>query len=211
MVGKRADTLLNTMFFIELYTLNRAWDGLTDDELHWEPLAGSWGVHPVPEARSATPFVTGEWAADFDADLATAAVVGGAFEPLTTIGWLLWHVGSQPGRLAELDFLGGDHTADSGWTSPYIEAHPAFATADEAVGVMRDGWRSLERAVRAATDEQLEVPTRFWGYGGEPGPETFGAQVVSSTLNEVSHHATQICVLRDLYRLTDRAGLTGRT
>ena len=28
-----------------------------------------------------------------------------------------------------------------------------------------------------------------------------GAQVIASILNEVSHHGTQMCMLRDLYRL----------
>jgi DinB superfamily len=206
--GKRADTLLSTMLFIEMYTLHRAWGGLTDDEFHWEPLPGSWGVHPASEARTATPFVTGAWAADFDAGIATAAVEGRASEPLTTIAWLLWHVGSLPGRLVELDFLGGGHTTDSGWVSPYIAPHPVFTTADEAVATMRDGWRALDRALHEATDEQLEVPTRFWGYGG-PGPETIGAHVVAAALSEVSHHATQVCVLRDLHRLTHGAGVPG--
>ena len=54
---------------------------------------------------------------------------------------------------------------------------------------------------------KLEARTRFWGYGGVPGPETFGAEVIASTLSEVSHHATQVCVLRDLYRLTHGAGV----
>jgi hypothetical protein len=204
--GKRADTLLSMMLFIEMFTLNRAWDGLTDEEFHWEPLPGSWGVHPASDTRTATPFVRGAWAADFDAAIATAADEGRASEPLTTIAWLMWHVGSLPGRLVELDFLGGSHAADSGWTSPYIESHPIFSTADEAVTTMRDGWRSLDRALRAAADEQLEARTRFWGFGGTPGPETLGVHVVALTLNEISHHATQICVLRDLYRLTSGAG-----
>jgi hypothetical protein len=211
MGGKRGDTLLQTMLFVELYTLNRAWDGLTDEELHWEPLPGSWGVHPVAGARSATPFVSGDWAADFDGDLAAAADEGTAFEPLTTIGWLLWHVGSLPARLLDLDFLGGDRTADSGWMSPYLEPHPIFATAEDAVSSMRDGWRALARALRDASDDQLETPTRFWGYGGVPGPETFGAQVIALTLNEISHHGTQICTLRDLYRLTGGAGMVAGT
>jgi hypothetical protein len=29
------------MRFIEWYTLNRAWDNLSDDELFWEPVAES--------------------------------------------------------------------------------------------------------------------------------------------------------------------------
>src|SRR5262245_46434465 len=103
MAGKRAQTLLEMMLFIEMFTLRRAWDGLTDDELMWEPCAGAWSVRPVAESRTATPFVTGAWVADFDAGLVEAAVGGaGAIEPLTTIAWLFWHVGSQPGRAADL-------------------------------------------------------------------------------------------------------------
>jgi hypothetical protein len=158
-------------------------------------------VQPRDKCQTATPFVVGEWAADFDADLAAAADEGKTVEPLTSIAWLFWHVGSQPARTAELDFLGGAHTAESGWTSPYIAAHPIFTTAGEAVAAMRAGWRALESALRSATDEQLERPTRFWGYGGQPGPMGTGAQVIGSALNEVSHHGTQIGVLRDLYRL----------
>jgi len=36
--------------------------------------------------------------------------------------------------------------------------------------------------------------------GSEPGPETPGTGIIAGVLNEVSHHGTQICVLRDLYR-----------
>ena len=199
MAGKRAETLLEMMLFIEMFTLRRAWTDLTDDELRWEPTADAWTVRPVTECRTATPFVTGSLAADFDADLVVAAVDGKATEPLTSIAWLFWHVGSQPGRTAELDFLGGAHSAASGWTSPYIASHPMFLSAEEAVTVMQTGWRALDTALRSATDEQLERPTRFWGYGG-PGPTGTGAQIVGSVLNEVSHHGTQIGVLRDLYR-----------
>jgi hypothetical protein len=35
---KRAETLLEMMLFIELFTLNRAWKGLTDAELPWDPI-----------------------------------------------------------------------------------------------------------------------------------------------------------------------------
>jgi hypothetical protein len=73
-----------------------------------------------------------------------------------------------------------------------------FTTADDAVTAMHTGWRALEKALRSASDDQLEQPTRFWGYG-DPGPPASGSQILASILNEVSHHGTQICVLRDLY------------
>ena len=189
------------MLFIELYTLNHAWSGLTDEEHLWVPMPGAWTVQPRDKRHTAIPFVVGAWAADFDADLAAAAVEGKAIEPLSSIAWLFWHVGSQPARTAELDVLGGAHTSESGWTSAYIAAHPIFTTAGEAVAAMQAGWRALEAALRSAADEQLERPTRFWGRGGQAGPMGTGAQVISSVLNEVGHHGTQIGVLRDLYRL----------
>jgi hypothetical protein len=192
------------MFFIERFTLNRAWNGLTDEELLWDPMPGAWGIHPVDECRTTTPFVIGAWAADMDSEVALSADGVTTFEPMTTIGWLLWHVGSMPGRTAELDFLGGSHTAESGWTSPYLALHPIRTTADDAVGAMRDGWRALQAALTSATDEQLEEPKAFWGYGG-PGPMGTGAQILASTLNEISHHGTQIGVLRDLYNMRERA------
>jgi len=199
MAGKRAETLLEMMFFVRRFTLERAWTGLTDEEFLWEPAPGTWSVRPVAESRTATPFVSGDFEADFDAGVTVSPDWAKDGEPLTSIAWLFWHVGSMPGRAAELDFFGGEHTAASGWTSPYIASHPIFSTADEAVTEMRTGWRALIEALQSASDDQLERPTRFWGYGGE-GQLSTGAQIVASIVNEVSHHGTQIGVLRDFYR-----------
>jgi hypothetical protein len=191
------------MRFIEMFTLNRAWSDLSDDEFFWEPVPGSWSVRRREDCGTPNPFGRGDWVADFD----DTVVGGGAVEPLTTIAWLFWHAGSMPGRAAELDFLGGTRPTDSGWTSPYIADHPRFITASEAVDAMRTGWRSLREALRAATDDDLDQATRFWGYGGVPGPQAQGYHVVASILNEVSHHGTQVCVLRDLYRAVDGRSL----
>jgi hypothetical protein len=38
--------------------------------------------------------------------------------------------------------------------------------------------------------------------GDKPGPGTYGAVIAAANLNEISHHGTQICMLRDLYRAT---------
>lgn len=207
-VGKRAGALLEMMFFVETFTLERAWTGLTDEELLWEPAPGSWSVRPLEDSWTSTPFIVNGWVADFDASAKAArfSADGIGTEPLTSIAWLFWHVGSQPGRTAELDFLGGAHTAESGWTSPYLETHPIFVDAHDAVSTMRDGWRALDSALRSASDEDLERPKRFWGYGG-PGPMGTGGQIVASVLNEISHHGTQIGVLRDLHALLGGAPL----
>jgi DinB superfamily len=160
------------------------------------------GVRRRAECQTPTPFGDGDWVVDFDADLVMAAIRGDAVEPRTTIGWLMWHIGSMPERLAQLDFLGGSKTTDTGWTSPYLTAHRVFTNAADAVDSMRAGWRVLERSLEAATDDELEQPTRGYSYSDEPGPPTYGAAVIAATLNEVSHHGSQICTLRDLYRIT---------
>jgi hypothetical protein len=213
MAGKRAGTLLILMERIETFTLQRAWTQLGDDELFWEPVAGTWGVRRRDECRTPTPFGDGDWVADFDNDLALAAMTGGDIEPMTTIGWLLWHIGSMPGRLAQLDFLGGDRTLSSGWTSPYLTHHPVFATASDATETLQAGWHELKAALDDADDERLEQLTALYTYApepprggvmvvGPPGAEVPGYFWVASTLNEISHHGTQVCVLRDLYRWT---------
>lgn len=200
MSGIRAETLLTMTYFIKSFTLDRAWLGLADDELFWEPVVGAWGVRRREECTTPTPFGSADpdWVADDDADLASGADWRTTIEPLTTIGWLFWHVGSQPGRLADLDFLGGSKTARSGWTSPYLTPHPIFTSGADAVETMRSGWRGLIDRLRSATDDDLERPTEWWTYG-EPRPPASGALIIASTLNEISHHGTQICTLRDLY------------
>jgi hypothetical protein len=205
--GKRGDTLLNMMLFIEMFTLNWAWTDLSDSEFFWEPVPGCWSARRRAECLTPTPFGKEDWVADFDSDLAATSIPGRSTEPLTTIAWLMWHVGSMPGRTAELDFLGGAKSAESGWTSPYLANHPVFASATEAVETMRAGWRSLDEAIRASTDDQLEQRTRFWGYG-QAGPPASGYQIVALMLNEISHHGTQVCMLRDLYRAVDGAALS---
>ena len=76
-------------------------------------------------------------------------------------------------------------------------------------------WFTLARAWDGLTDDDLERSTRRYTYrderpslgllvAGPPGPETSGAAIVAAALNEVSHHGTQICVLRDLYRAVHR-------
>jgi hypothetical protein len=107
------------------------------------------------------------------------------------------------GRGADLDFLGGTKSAESGWTAPYMSEHPVFSTPTEAVDVMRTGWRALDHAIRASTDEGLDQATRFWSYSDDPGPSVLGYQILVSILNEVSHQSTQVCMLRDLYRAVD--------
>jgi hypothetical protein len=209
--GKRADTLLHVATQIRSFTLDRAWNDLSDDEYFWAPVPDAWGVRRRSECRTRDPFGAGDWVVDFDIDLSLAGA------PMTTIGWLFWHIGSMPGRLTEIDFLGGRHEMASGWTSPYLTHHPVFASAADAVETMRGGWTALLEVLERTGDEALEVQVPRYTYApapprdgvlalGPPGPTHRADFFVASTLNEVSHHATQICTLRDLYAAAGPAG-----
>jgi hypothetical protein len=201
MPGKRAETLLEMMSQIEHFTLGRAWTGVTDDEFFWEPFPAAWSIRRQGQCKTPDPFGAGEWVADFAIPEPTPV-------PMTTIAWLYWHMGSVPGRLCDIDFLGGTRTMASGWTSPYLTHHPMFTSAAEAVTALRDGWQKLREAIEQADDEQLEVTTAAYTYTAEPprdglcvvgppGPARPATYFIAGTLNEVGHHGTQIGALRD--------------
>jgi hypothetical protein len=203
MTGKRAETLLELMSQIEYFTLARARAGLTDDEFFWEPFTTAWSIRRRGECRTSSPFGAGEWVADFEAPEPAPV-------PVTTIAWLYWHMGSVPGRLCDIDFLGGTRTMASGWTSPYLTHHPVFTSAAEAVSQLGDGWHRLREAIRRAGDDQLEVTAAGYTYAAEPprgglcaagppGPAHPATHFIAGALNEVSHHGTQIGALRDAY------------
>lgn len=211
MAGKRASTVLALMERVETFTLNRVWTDLTDDELFWEPTEHAWGIRRREECATPTPFGDGDWVADFGHDVALASDAGDDIEPMTTIGWLLWHIASTPGRLTESEVFGGSHTIASGWTSPYLTYHPVFTNASDATETLRAGWNALRTALEAADDVSLERPAAMYTYTfepprnglavlGAPGAEIPAYFFVTATLNEISHHGSQICVLRDLYQ-----------
>lgn len=207
MTGKRAGTLLELMYPIEQFTLARAWQDLTDAEFFWEPFTTTWSIRRQDQCSTPNPFGAGEWLADF-------AIPEPVPVPITTIAWLYWHIGSMPGRLCDIDFLGGTRIMASGWTSPYLTNHPVFTSAAEAVTALRDGWQSLRKAIEQADDDRLEMTAAGYTYAagvlplvvGPPGPARPATHFIAGTLHEVSHHGTQIGALRDLYawRQTDR-------
>lgn len=191
--GPRADVLLNTMLVIDMFTLRRALTGLTQEEFDWEPHPGAWGIRR--RAECTTPNPTGsegsEWVSDSDWSIAEAADRGEAVEPMTTIGWLLNHFGAAPGLVAESEIVGGP-TVPTPEIYEQMWGRTIIPTVDDAVERFTDGWSALDRALRGSTDVALERE-----YQGHPWKR--GDLAITAMLNEVSHHGTQICMLRDLY------------
>jgi hypothetical protein len=181
------------MGVIEIYTLTRALEGLTQAEFEWEAHPGAWGVRRRDACT--TPNAAGEpgsaWVLDMDWELSAAADRHQAVEPMTTIGWLLNHFGAAPGVTAGLDFLGGP-TVPTPDAYSRMWGYEIIPTAGDAVERFQDGWSALKTALQRTSDEMLERDC-------EGHPWKRGDRAVGAMLNEVSHHGTQICMLRDLY------------
>ena len=59
MPGRRGETLLNMMLFIERFTLKRAWSDLSEEEFFWEPAPNCWSVRRRDECCTPSAPVTG--------------------------------------------------------------------------------------------------------------------------------------------------------
>lgn len=198
---KRADLFLTWMGLIDMYTLDRARKDLTQDELDFEPHPGAWGIRPRGEHRTkhAGGDDRGQWVVECDWDLATDEFHGKpVVMPMTTINWLLNHFGAAPGLFAELEIVGGPNTPTQDIYGR-MWGHTIIATVDEGLARFNDGWAALKEALKDTTDEMFERD-----YPGHPWRR--GDHALAAMLNEVSHHGTQICMVRDIY--ANRYGTT---
>ncbi len=194
MTDKRADLFLTWMGLIDSYTLDRARKDLIQDELDFEPHPGAWGIRPRGEQRTKHIWSedNGDWVVECDWDLATDEMNGRpVVMPMTTINWLLNHFGAAPGLFAELEIVGGPTTPTQDVYNR-MWGHTIIPTVDEGLARFNDGWASLKEALKNTTDEMLERD-----YPGHPWRR--GDHALAAMLNEVSHHGTQICMVRDIY------------
>ena len=152
-------------------------DGLTDEELLWEPVAGCWSVRPMADGR---------WFLD-----GSVETVGPP--PFTTIGWRMVHL---------IGCYGSDR--NSRWLGVEVPLAPTNASRAEAPHTAAAAIEVLERAherwdavLAAADDAVLAAP--IGPIGGQYAAASRAALVLHQ-LDEVIHHGAEIGVLRDLYR-----------
>ncbi len=148
-------------------------DGITTDELQWEPVANTWAVQPNPDG-SATAH-----AQDHEAGP----------RPVPTINWRLWHIaigcldGYSEGAFGET-FAS---VAGEAW---HLEPARVLADLDAAYR----GFR--ERCLARAADE-------WWQQLGPAFGEWHAHNLydlVEHAQHEVAHHGAEVALLRDLYR-----------
>ncbi len=193
MAEKRAESLITWMGVIDMYTLGRALKGLTQEEFEWEPHPGAYRVRRRNECTTPNPSGApdSEWVSDGDWETHAAADRGEAVEPMTTIGWLLNHFGAAPGLVADSEMVGGP-TALAPDTYMRMWGYSNIPDVESAVTRFKEGWSALNGMLRTVSDEILERKHEHHPWGR-------GDHAIAAMLNEVSHHGTQICMLRDLY------------
>lgn len=146
-------------------------EGLTDDELTWEPVAWCWSVRPA----------LGRLRVDGSAYPASAPA-------FTTIGWRLDHLVWCYGARRNAEWVGlpphdDPPTVTASATSELERLDRAHAT-----------WRSVLERV---DDEMLGE--KIGPIGGQYADSTRAALLLHQ-LDEVIHHGAELGVLRDLYR-----------
>lgn len=155
-------------------------EGLTDDELRWEPVAGCWNVRPSEESASG-------WTVDYP-DRAPDP------PPFTTIAWRLLHI--SDGNTVYWEHSFGPGVRNFWHLVPHGDAAGAIDYLKESQQPVTDTLATLD-------DDALDQmrPTHF-------GVEWPARRVLTVLIDEQLHHGAEVGVLRDLYRYRASLGRT---
>jgi len=160
-------------------------DGLTDEELLWEPVTPAWSVRPRAAARTPDAFGPGDHVLDLDRSFDPFAV-----GPFTTIAWRLGHLTSAFAGRYEWTF-GTRAVAPEDLVDFRPQADPMLTRL----------WAEVDRwivAVEAMTADQLDTPGfGQYPYGLDPMLPFIG--IVRWMNREAIHHLAEVALLRDLY------------
>ena len=148
-------------------------EGLTDDEYHWEPGVGYWGIHPQPDGTATV---------DFDFPEPDPA-------PVTTIAWRLGHI--------IVGIFGARNHSHFGGPPISYQDHAWASTAADALAQLDEGYQRWVDGVAGLDDADLVRPV-----GEAEGPfAAFPYRALVLHIHrEVIHHGAEVLLLRDLYR-----------
>ena len=162
--------------------LRPRYEGLSDAEYFWEPVANCWNIRPRGQGRAAIAAGGGDFIIDLEYPEPSPV-------PVTTIAWRLAHliVGVFGVRVA--GHFGG----------PPVN-HETFEYAGTAAGALRqldDTYAAWHSGVKGLDEERLARPCG-------PAETPFFAEYPMAALvlhinREALHHGAEIALLRDLY------------
>lgn len=156
--------------------------GLTDEEYHWEPVPGCWGVRPDGHGGHV---------------LEGAGTRPPDPPPVTTIAWRLVHVALGALHTRVSTFFGdGGVPADADMFDP--RHHPAElpGTAAAALTLLERAYLAWQAGTTSLDDAEL---ARQLGPRGGPYADSSMTELMAHVNREVMHHGGEIGLLRDLY------------
>jgi len=180
----------------------RRLDGLTDEELLWEPAPHCWSVRERAEGT-----IRADWAPYIgDAEVTETGAVrttrtGGDAQsppPFTNLAWRIWHLTEVYGRSQNEAALAGTTPGTVDRANPHRSAAAALDGLLEAHG----RWRAV---LASLTDEELDRPIA--SFRRRPALSKVG--YVTAMIDEFTHHGAELGVLRDLYAHLNRSETFG--
>jgi hypothetical protein len=171
MASKIAVDLLRRSWDASAVRLEQRCQGLTDEELLWEPAADAWNLTPDPERP-------GTWTYPYDYDPPSP-------HPITTIGWRLVHIAAD-------NWIYTEHAFGAG-----VRNFPDLIVPGTAAEVLADWLASrvpVESWLDGAVDSDLAElrPSHL-------GDDVAAGEVIRILLDELTHHGAEVALLRDLY------------
>ena len=161
--------------------LRPRYDGLTDAEYFWEPVASTWNIRPRGHGRAAIAAGGGDFIIDY-------AYPEPAPAPVTTIAWRLAHLIVSVFGTRVADHFGGPPVDDL--------AFNYAGTAAQALRQLDDVYAAWLAGVKSLGEAGLARPC---GPAEGPLAEYPMATLVLHINREALHHGAEIALLRDLY------------
>lgn len=164
------------------HQLRPRFDGMTDEEYFWEPVAGCWNLHRRGSGTAAIAAGSGDFTIDFEIPEPDPA-------PVTTIAWRLAHI--------IVGVLGARNAAHFGAPAADYPTFEYAGTAKDALRQLDDAYATWTDGVRSLAADDLSRPC-----GPAEGP--FGDEPMATLVlhinREVIHHGAEVALLRDLHR-----------
>ncbi|OYO04194.1 DinB family protein [Enemella evansiae] len=161
--------------------LRPRFEGLTDEEYRWEPVPGSWTIHPRGTGHTPMAAGGGEVEIDFAYPEPDPA-------PVTTIAWRLGHVIVGVLAVRNANHFGGPPADYLGWQYAW--------TADGALQQLDEQYATWLAGVRGLSEDDLGRPV---GAAEGPWAERPMIDLLLHINRELIHHGAEIALLRDLY------------
>lgn len=150
-------------------------EGLSDEELVWEPAAKVLTVRRRPDGSTGTD--------------AHGLPPDASVQPPRTLAWSIDHLGA--GTLVRADWLVGSHALDDDDVTWPV-------TADEAIDLLRRGLSAWRDGLAQMTDADLDTVGRS-AYPHGLDPQLPLLDIVWWVHKELLEHAAEIWYVRDLY------------